>query len=60
MGQQNQFEPGDKVPNNGWYVEIGERSEVTGITNPRRVHLQRGDRFPDTANEDRKWTRVRN
>jgi hypothetical protein len=59
MGQRNQFKPGDEVPNNGTYIEIGERLDVTGITNPKMVKLRKGDRFPDTTNEDRKWTRFK-
>ncbi|UOF90640.1 YjzC family protein [Fodinisporobacter ferrooxydans] len=59
MGQRNQFGPGDKVPNNGVYIEIGERAEVTGVSNPKKMKLHKGDRFPDTTNEDRKWTRYK-
>ena len=57
VGQRNQFEPGDEVPNNGIYVEIGERADVTGVKDPKMVKLERGDRFPKTTNVDRKWSR---
>ncbi|MFD2672199.1 YjzC family protein [Marinicrinis sediminis] len=55
MGQQTEFEPGDKVPNNGHYIEVGETAFHMGIENPQMVELERGDTFPDTTNKDRKW-----
>ncbi|WLR51566.1 YjzC family protein [Bacillus tianshenii] len=54
MGQQRQFNPGDKAPNNGMYVEIGETGSM--VKNPQQIHLSAGDRFPETANHNRKWT----
>lgn len=56
MGERSQFEPGDRAPNDGEYIEIGERAFHMGIENPKHVYLQKGERFPDTTNEDRKWT----
>ena len=57
MAQRNQFEPGYKAPNNGWYIEIGETGREASITDPKIVHLAKGEPFPETTNEDRKWTR---
>ncbi|MBM7097887.1 MULTISPECIES: YjzC family protein [Alteribacter] len=54
MGQRRQFNPGDKAPNNGFYVEIGETGSM--VKNPRKLHMEAGDEFPATANKDRKWT----
>ncbi|MGG1314104.1 MULTISPECIES: YjzC family protein [Cohnella] len=57
MGEWSEFEPGDRAPNEGVYIEVGEASFHTGIQNPKRVHLKKGERFPDTANKNRKWKR---
>lgn len=48
------FNPGDKAPNNGIYVEIGETGDM--VQNPKSVKLNAGDTFPETTNDDRKWT----
>jgi hypothetical protein len=53
MGQNHQFEPGQKAPNNGIYVEIGETGST--VVEPKSVKLKAGDIFPDTTNENRKW-----
>ncbi|MBN2981166.1 MULTISPECIES: YjzC family protein [Cohnella] len=55
MGEWSEFEPGDRAPNDGVYIEIGEASFHTGITDPKRVHLKKGERFPETQNKNRKW-----
>ncbi|OPA79026.1 YjzC family protein [Paenibacillus selenitireducens] len=55
MGEKTEFEPGDKVPNNGTYMEVGEASFHSEIQNPQLVDLKRGDTFPETTNKDRKW-----
>ncbi|MFM9280847.1 YjzC family protein [Paenibacillus jiagnxiensis] len=55
MGEKTEFEPGDKAPNNGVYMEVGEASFHTEITNPQQVKLHKGDPFPETTNKDRKW-----
>lgn len=34
MGQQHQFRPGQKAPNNGAYVEIGETGSM--VKNPKK------------------------
>ncbi|PGM59860.1 YjzC family protein [Bacillus sp. AFS053548] len=54
MGQAHQFRPGDKAPNNGVYVEIGETG--SNVTHPKQIKLQAGEVFPDTQNHNRKWT----
>ncbi|WP_070119777.1 YjzC family protein [Bacillus marinisedimentorum] len=54
MGQQHQFNPGDKAPNNGVYVEIGETGSM--VLKPKSVHLSKGDTFPETSNHNRKWS----
>ncbi|WP_017726899.1 YjzC family protein [Halalkalibacterium ligniniphilum] len=54
MGQNRQFEPGMKAPNNGMYVEIGETGST--VKKPKAVKLNAGDPFPETSNHNRKWT----
>ncbi|KGA97387.1 hypothetical protein AJ85_03080 [Alkalihalobacillus alcalophilus ATCC 27647 = CGMCC 1.3604] len=54
MGQNRQFVPGQKAPNNGIYVEIGETGDP--VTKPKSVKLHAGDEFPETTNDNRKWT----
>lgn len=54
MAQKHMFNPGDKAPNNGIYVEIGETGDM--VQNPKSVKLNAGDTFPETTNDDRKWT----
>lgn len=58
MGEKTQFVPGDKAPNEGRYIEIGENAFHMGINNPEIVHLKKGDSFPDTKNHNRKWKRL--
>ena len=48
MGQNRQFRAGQKAPNNGIYIEIGE----TGSP----VKLKAGDAFPENSNHNRIWT----
>lgn len=54
MGQNHQFKPGQKAPNNGAYVEIGETGSM--VVNPKLVKLEAGDTFPETSNHNRIWT----
>ncbi len=54
MGQNRQFRPGQKAPNNGVYIEIGETGST--VNNPQRLKLSAGDRFPETSNHNRLWT----
>jgi len=55
MGQNNQFKHGDKVPNNGIYIEIGETRSM--VQDPKQIHLEAGMSFPPNTNKDRVWTR---
>jgi hypothetical protein len=59
MGEWSEFSPGHQAPNDGVYIEVGEVSFHMGISNPRRITLHQGERFPDTSNKDRKWKRLR-
>ncbi|MDN4523678.1 YjzC family protein [Fictibacillus fluitans] len=54
MGQSHQFKHGQKAPNNGIYVEIGETGSM--VTDPKEVKLSAGDSFPETTNHNRVWT----
>ncbi|KUP07505.1 hypothetical protein Q73_03960 [Bacillus coahuilensis m2-6] len=54
MGQSRQFKSGQKAPNNGLYIEIGETG--SGVKNPRKVKMKAGDRFPENSNDDRYWS----
>ncbi|MGN1401496.1 MAG: YjzC family protein [Bacillus sp. (in: firmicutes)] len=54
MGQRRHFKHGQKAPNNGYYVEVGEEGSM--VVNPKKVKLKAGDRFPETSNDDRHWT----
>ncbi|MCM3702584.1 MULTISPECIES: YjzC family protein [Paenibacillus] len=56
MGEQTEFEEGQRAPNPGVYVEVSEgRSFHTQIENPKRITLEKGDKFPETTNKNRKW-----
>ncbi|AZB42346.1 YjzC family protein [Bacillus sp. FJAT-42376] len=54
MGQQHRFREGQKAPNNGTYVEIGETGD--NVMHPKQIKLQAGDHFPETSNHNRQWT----
>lgn len=54
MGQNRQFESGQKAPNNGIYVEMGETGSM--VQNPKSLKMHEGDTFPKTTNQNRKWT----
>ncbi len=54
MGQSRQFRAGDKAPNNGVYIEIGETGSM--VNDPKQVRLEAGESFPETANQNRIWT----
>lgn len=58
MGEQTIFSPGDRAPNDGTYIEDGVNSYHTGINNPKKVNLLKGQRFPETTNHERKWKRM--
>lgn len=54
MGQSRQFRAGQKAPNNGIYIEIGETGSP--VNNPQRLKLKAGDTFPENSNHNRIWT----
>lgn len=54
MGQSHQFRAGQKAPNNGIYVEIGETGSMVQM--PKQIKLKAGDRFPENSNHNRHWT----
>lgn len=35
MGEPTHFRPGDKAPNDGEYIEVGEYNPHMGITDPK-------------------------
>ncbi|HEX7056492.1 MAG TPA: YjzC family protein [Bacilli bacterium] len=57
MGEWSEFEKGDRAPNTGEYMEVGENDFHMGINDPKIVSLKKGDKFPDTTNKNRKWIR---
>ena len=57
MGQNHQFRPGQKAPNNGIYLEIGETGSM--VKNPQKINPKAGDTFPETANHNRLWAKKR-
>ncbi len=57
MGERTEFEPGDKAPNSGVYMETGENDFHMGINDPQIIELEKGAAFPDTKNKNRKWVR---
>lgn len=54
MGQSHRFRAGQKAPNNGVYMEVGETG--SGVQDPKQVKLKAGDRFPENSNHNRQWT----
>ena len=48
MGQSRQFRAGQKAPNNGIYIEIGETGST--VNNPKRLKMKAGDAFPENSN----------
>ncbi len=54
MGQRRHFKFGDKAPNNGYYIEIGETGSM--VVDPQKVHLKAGEHFPENSNHNRIWT----
>ncbi len=60
MGEQTQFEPGDRVPNDGMYTEVSEAQHTGSVKDPRVTRFTRGQHFPETSNKDRKWTHKKN
>ena len=59
MGERSQFHGGEKAPNNGIYIEVGDNDHIMGIENPNQIKMKAGDTFPPTQNEDRVWMNKR-
>lgn len=57
MGERTEFNPGDRAPNEGEYIETGENDFHMGINDPMHIHMKKGGRFPETSNHNRKWVR---
>ncbi|GAB4071871.1 YjzC family protein [Barrientosiimonas marina] len=57
MGEQSQFNHGDKAPNNGVYIEHGETG--SNVESPDQIEMEAGDKFPETSNQDRIWVHKR-
>lgn len=45
MGERTEFEPGDKAPNDGIYMEVGEASFHTEIQDPKQIRLKKARHF---------------
>ena len=58
MGEKTEFRPGEEAPNTAHYIEIGENDHIMGINNPQKISLTAGERFPNTSNHNRKWTKM--
>lgn len=58
MGEKTEFRPGEEAPNSAYYIEIGENDRIMGINNPQKIKLTAGERFPNTSNHNRKWTKM--
>ncbi|MCC2683958.1 MAG: YjzC family protein [Paenibacillaceae bacterium] len=58
MGEKTEFRPGEKAPNTASYIEIGENDFQMGITDPQKITLKAGEKFPNTSNHNRKWTKM--
>ncbi|MDX8361405.1 YjzC family protein [Cytobacillus sp. IB215316] len=54
MGQSHRFRSGQRAPNNGEYVEVGETGD--NVKNPKKIRLKAGDPFPEASNHNRHWT----
>ncbi|ASK60833.1 YjzC family protein [Virgibacillus phasianinus] len=58
MGEYSHFRFGQKAPNNGVYMEIGETGSM--VKDPQRIKLKAGEKFPQNTNFDRVWTLDKN
>lgn len=52
MGRET-FKPGQKAPNSGDYLEMGETG--SNVKNPKHISLDKGQIFPETSNHNRVW-----
>jgi len=58
MGEKTEFKPGEEAPNDGRYIEIGERAFHMGVVDPQIINMKAGSKFPETTNHNRKWKRL--
>jgi hypothetical protein len=58
MGEKTEFRPGEEAPNTASYIEIGENDRIMGIKSPQKINLEAGEKFPNTSNHNRKWTKM--
>lgn len=58
MGEPTQFLAGQKAPKNGMYIEIGETG--SNVQDPQMLKMEKGDKFPETTNQNRVWTYEKN
>ncbi|WP_284141083.1 MULTISPECIES: YjzC family protein [unclassified Virgibacillus] len=54
MGEFRHYRSGQKAPNNGVYIEIGETG--SNVNNPKQIKLKAGEKFPENSNQNRVWT----
>jgi len=59
MGEQTEFNPGDRAPNDGLFFEVGEAAFHTNVNDPKFVRMRKGEKFPDTTNHNRKWKKFK-
>lgn len=57
MGERSRYTVGQKAPNDGEYMEIGDHSVHMGINNPKHIYLKKGEHFPENTNDDRVWVK---
>ncbi|MFC4022208.1 YjzC family protein [Oceanobacillus longus] len=57
MGEGSQFRAGQKAPNNGVYIEVGETG--SNVNDPQQIKLSAGDKFPENSNHNRIWVNQR-
>lgn len=57
MGEGSQFRTGQKAPNNGVYIEVGETG--SNVNDPQQIELNAGDTFPGNTNQNRIWVNKR-
>ncbi|GIO23822.1 YjzC family protein [Oceanobacillus sp. J11TS1] len=57
MGEISEFKGGEKAPNNGVYIEVGETG--SGVKDPQQISMKAGEKFPETTNDDRVWKNKR-
>ncbi|WP_010651418.1 YjzC family protein [Oceanobacillus massiliensis] len=57
MGEGTQFRVGQKAPNNGVYIEVGETG--SNVNDPQQIKLSAGESFPENTNHNRIWVNKR-